>query len=388
MNKLKEYFSYRKFTDSKVRIIYLYNEYWLQREIISCLGSLGHNIYTFYIIDDPKKMLDGLLKACIEFKPDIIMGTNHMGFDPEGKIANILSELNLPVTFWYLDDFRFIIQQQNVHFNENTALFSFDEKHNQYLKKLGVSHSFYLPLAATFDPEINYGSSAFSGLNNSVTFIGNSFQETVKKWQRPGYKSKFKQVSARLNISESIPGFVEEINRLKLFSSENDSWHFCGYAAAAATQAYRQNYLVQIPEDLLQIYGDSKWNDLGVTGKINPPTDYQKITPQVYSNSMININLSSQQLDSAVNQRVFDVPASGGFLLTDFKNSLPQLFDIESEIACFNSNEEMLELINYYSRHESERNKIVDAARWRINKEHMLIHRAEKMLDHIIQIFR
>ena len=59
--------------------------------------------------------------------------------------------------------------------------------------------------------------------------------------------------------------------------------------------------------------------------------------------------------------RVFEVPMSGGFLLTEYCEGLEDYFKIGEEIDCFNSKEEALEKINYYLRADDKREKIAAA---------------------------
>ena len=77
-----------------------------------------------------------------------------------------------------------------------------------------------------------------------------------------------------------------------------------------------------------------------------PTLDYTNVN-QVYANSKFNINISSFQMDSAVNNRVIDVISSGGFLLTDKKNDLEKISPIFKEIT-FNAPKELNELMEKY----------------------------------------
>jgi hypothetical protein len=75
----------------------------------------------------------------------------------------------------------------------------------------------------------------------------------------------------------------------------------------------------------------------------------------IYQSSRINLNISSLQFDTAVNNRVFDVIFSGGFVLTDRRNELENIFPFFHEIS-YETPEELNEKINYWS-HPSSNNK-------------------------------
>ena len=76
-------------------------------------------------------------------------------------------------------------------------------------------------------------------------------------------------------------------------------------------------------------------------------TNYQNAS-KIYKSSRININISSLQFDSAVNNRVIDVVFAGGFILTDKRNDLHEICRVANEIS-FETPEEMNEKIAYYS---------------------------------------
>lgn len=67
----------------------------------------------------------------------------------------------------------------------------------------------------------------------------------------------------------------------------------------------------------------------------------------IYQSSRINLNISSLQFDTAVNNRVFDVVLSGGFILTDKRSEINDHYPHSGEIT-FETPEEMNEKINYW----------------------------------------
>jgi spore maturation protein CgeB len=84
-------------------------------------------------------------------------------------------------------------------------------------------------------------------------------------------------------------------------------------------------------------------------------------------------------MKGALNQRVFDVPACGGFLLTDGQDQLPELFEPGREAVCYAGPEEAGDLLRHYLAHPGERDQISQAARVRILAEHDYTHRLSSM---------
>ena len=93
----------------------------------------------------------------------------------------------------------------------------------------------------------------------------------------------------------------------------------------------------------------------------------------------MNLNITSAQMPSAVNQRVFDVPLVGGFVLTDAQSDLQELFE-PTELATFHSAEELVDKARYYLHHAQERLRISQAARAKILQRHTYVHRLQTML--------
>jgi hypothetical protein len=79
-----------------------------------------------------------------------------------------------------------------------------------------------------------------------------------------------------------------------------------------------------------------------------PATENYQDACGIYQSSRINLNISSLQFDSAVNNRIFDVVLSGGFILTDKRSELNDIFPVSSEIA-YETPEELNEKVKYWS---------------------------------------
>jgi len=390
MASLKEYFKYKKFSGSSHRILFLDHQYFLQEQSVRCFRALGHQVKTIPVNGDPKLMLDKILRASVEFKPDCIMTMNHQGFDRDGQIISILEEFSVPVIIWYLDDFRFILPDFEQQAHENILIFSFEMKNIVHLQSLGFKNAHYLPTATILDPQKTYYNNVYEDTLNSTVFVGNSFEETKSKWHKPAYTDLSSEIRSNLNTNLTGNAFFNTIDTFHgyKFSTETEFYHYCGYLSAIKTQEYRKQMLSQVKAEDLIIYGDQYWNVLLPGRDIREGIHQEKEAPYLYNKAGVNLNISSVQLDTAVNMRVFDVPASGGFLLTDHKESLSDIFKIGEEVIVYHEKTEMLDKISYYMNNKSARDKIVGAARLRIQKEHLLEHRIQEILQKTIKIFK
>ena len=386
MSKLKQFFSYPKFKHDSLCILQLDKNYFLQKECRRDLQRLGHTVHPLPVADNPKTMLDQILKSCLQVKPDFIFGTNHIGFDPDGQIAAVLAELNLPVAFWYVDDYRFIIPEPGRQAKPNIALFSFEQTDPPRLKEAGFTHAFYLPAGSTQLPGQTRDDARFAFLNGRPAFVGNTFLDAQQRWFKPNYPDLYLRLNlGKINATDT-PLVDYLIHRhSKSFPGQAELFHFAGYAAGRSTMEQRVRLMHQIPE--LVVFGDRRWTELGLPSEIHPPVDMVTEAPSVFRSAQININMSSTQLVTSVNQRVFDVPMAGGFLLTDWRESLGSLFEASSELAVYHGPEELKEKMAFYQNHPQLREKISAAAAARVQKEHLLIHRMRDLVSGMRQNF-
>jgi spore maturation protein CgeB len=132
------------------------------------------------------------------------------------------------------------------------------------------------------------------------------------------------------------------------------------------------------------IVGDAGWKEqLG-----NPNAwrhlkrlDYYRDLPRFYPRSTVNFNCTSLQMKGAVNQRVFDVPACGGFLITDQRRQMDRLFEPDREVIAYTDPEEIPDLVQRWLDDPQGRARVAEAARRRVLAEHTYDHRLETLMQ-------
>ncbi|MCF6286385.1 MAG: glycosyltransferase, partial [Candidatus Hydrogenedentes bacterium] len=135
----------------------------------------------------------------------------------------------------------------------------------------------------------------------------------------------------------------------------------------------------------LHVRGDGDWQ--AITARYGPPLDYHTELAAYYRNCPINLNTTSVQMVTTVNQRVFDCPAAGGFLLTDNQSHLQTLFDVEQEVVCYDTLEEAKEKMRWFLDHPKARREIIERAQKRIYGEHCYQHRLKTIAGHLKGIY-
>lgn len=80
-----------------------------------------------------------------------------------------------------------------------------------------------------------------------------------------------------------------------------------------------------------------------------------------------------------VTTRVYEVPAAGGFILTNASAQLSKLFTVGEEIVCYDSAADLKDKVNYYLAHPAERARIAEAGRRRVLRDHTYTNRLRAM---------
>jgi spore maturation protein CgeB len=110
----------------------------------------------------------------------------------------------------------------------------------------------------------------------------------------------------------------------------------------------------------------------------------------MFSHSKINLGfnrmMGSDPDIAGVNQiklRDFEVPMAGGFYLVEKSPDYDSLFIPGCEIETWSNTGELLEKIQYYLEHDTEREAIAGAAKIRAQAEHTWGHRFQKLFDEL-----
>lgn len=396
-----------RFTSPTPRLLLITSQYFLMGELIGACETL--NIPFQLLTIDNNEMasatfVEQLLRAAVTFKPDAVLTLNHLGVDREGVLTDLLQKLQLPLASWFVDNPHLILHLYQKLVSPWTSIFTWDVDNIASLKAMGFEHVFYLPLAT--DPRrfvLSKGQDAPAAWRSQLSFVGNSMLYKVgarlKKGRlsRPLLKS-FKSLATNFGESDerSVRAFLSKQTPelQQAYSALPDNEARLAYETALTWEATRQ-YRTQCVEQLLPftplIVGDPGWRivfrkQLGQV-RLQPELAYYNQLPHFYPCSDINFNCTSKQMKGAVNQRIFDIPATGSFVLTDWREQMDELFEPNTEIACYHEPDEVPELARYYLAHPQERQRIAAAARKRILAEHTWQHRLQSMLQHLRAVY-
>ncbi|UCH09979.1 MAG: glycosyltransferase [Fidelibacterota bacterium] len=385
--QLKSHFGYRKFKNLPYRFLFLKYDYFLQDSLIGELKRRDHQVATLPL---PKNTPAGealrtVLTKAVEVRPDAVISINAMGLDSQGRIISILSDLNVPVVIWYLDNHLF----NGPYFKEQSPdwaiAFTYERALEPGLRNAGFQHVFYLPLAT--DPALipAHEDARFSFLRNRISFVGGTFTPAVDTYFQAEFEVVYdqwnpdfgtvKQASGRLDLEALFAPFQDH------FSASEDFYRFMAYVIARETRRYRIDRLSKINNQALVVFGPEEWHQFLPGLDVRSPVDYRHETPSVYHQSAVNLSFTTLQQETALNQRYYDVPLCGGFLLGEWQEALADQFDLDTEVVTFRTDDELRDKASYYLSHPTDRESFIQRARDRVLKEHLMEHRVENMLD-------
>lgn len=385
------------------RLLLLTSAYFLLGELAAACKRLN---VPHLLLDLGAKEMDAelfvrtLRETNASFRPDAILTVNHLGVDREGVLQALARDLRLPLVSWFVDNPEFILPIFSGADPENTLILTWDADSLDAVRALGFQKVSWLPLGA--DPErFRPGRAGKPEWRARVSFVGNSMlTKTARRLDaaRPGpaLLAAFASLAAgfaatgernvRAFMAESRPDLLPELDALGV----ERATAFVTAVVWRATLEYRLDCVRRTLPFAPLIAGDPGWRELlpAAPGlRLHPEINYYEELPGFYPLSDVNFNCTSVQMKGAVNQRVFDVPSAGAFLLTDRRAQLETMFEPGREIALYESPDEASELLARYLADAPERKRMGQAGRARVLAEHTYEHRLRSLLSALAEHF-
>lgn len=391
-----------KFRGKMPRVLLLTSQYFILGELTAAMERLGvpHHFLDLATKEmDLQEFVELMTTTLTDFKPDVVLTVNHLGVDREGVLLSILNQLKVPLASWFVDNPHLILDAYNNLDAGRTILFTWDADTVDSLSDQGFEAVHHLPLGTDphrFRPE---GTEVAEELRARVSFVGNSMKKKTEL-RFVASQPSFLMVEKGFDIAEGFveaddrtvrdymrrqwPDVLSDMDRLP----RERALAFETYLTWLATCLYRRECIMRIMPYEPLIVGDHGWTELykHVKGwRYHKELAYYNELPDFYLASDVNFNCTSKQMKGACNQRVFDVPCCGAFLLTDHRDQIDELFEPETEVVFYRDMDEIPALMDKYLNDPEARRNVAEAARKRVLAEHTYDHRVCTMLDLINQ---
>jgi spore maturation protein CgeB len=360
----------------------------LEEELVFALTPEGHTVEMFSSTR-LKEILDG-------FRPDMVFSFNGDGVDDKGDISGDFARRGIPYVTWFVDRPR-VADIGQKYVKDASCIFVFDRVYVDTLKGCGFDRVFYLPLAANPD---RFRPMDGVGREGSVCFVGDTDYGKIQYLAR--------NIDSMVQgAHEKLYGAVEAAIREQYVQAGRDTWviieetfHGQGIETGGFPQLFRdilegfveREASLRLRLDTVKavrerhpvtVYGDTLWERVVGSGYKGMVNYFGDDVVEVYNRYAVHVNVSKFQLRWAINQRPFDISACGGFVLSDERQSLRELFE-EDELITYRNLDELVELAGYYLENEAARRSLAAKARARVLKEHTYANRVARILQVVL----
>ena len=336
--------------------------------------------------------LKGMIKADVY---DFFFTVNYFPL-----ISNVCEECGLLYVCWSCDNPLISLYHKSV-FNDVNRIFLFDLTNVEEFRGMGAEHIYHLPLAVDCD-RIDYlfaNSQDFADYENEISFVGSLYEKNSydkMEYTLPDYLRGYFEATMEaqrdlqgVNIIDRMltPEILMELENYFELEKSEDSLSDLNLIFSVTTlgfkiaQKQRRRILIDLSKHHdVSIYTNSNTSDLlRVKGKGS--VDYWSEMPKVFAGSKINLNMTIPNIKSGVPLRIYDILGAGGFALTNFQAELPMFFENEKHLVWYYSNEDLYEKVDYYLKHDSERNRIATSGRDFVRTNCSYENRISEMLE-------
>jgi spore maturation protein CgeB len=374
------------------RVMVMQGDFFLERE----LGAAAEGSTTTVVPFRYKKWEtvtayeSELQKQFQTARPDAVISINMLGCDGNGVLAEYCNRSGIPLLIWFVDDPRPIVLNRKRHITDAMKVFSWERSYIPWLRQQGFGAVRHLPLAS--DPR-QFSERKSPGVPVPCGFVGTAMgssflREIALKFL---WKPEYAPVAATVAM-EMLNGKEIDVdwlidnecrNRSVVFPSDGDhtrTW-LRSYTLHVASMIKRKRLITGLHPLGVETFGDPDgWREVcGPLVRTHPDIDYRTEIAACYRAVTVNLNSTSCQMPTALNQRVFDVPLCGAFIINDNQSDLHEFFS-DGEFVVYESPEDCCEKVRYYQQHEAARNQISSAACRRIRNEHTYSHRLHSLL--------
>lgn len=360
-------------------LFYRYNSI-CEPALISAFTSFGITVHTEEQEMHDKQITPG---QCVEAVSSWILKAPlafvfSINFFP--AISYTCERLKVPYVCWTVDS---PVPElfSNALGNTYNRIFLFDRAQYDFFSPVNPSCIHYLPLAADnkqFEKAVLSMTEAdYAAYGADISFVGSLYTEKCRY--------------DRLTLSEHTKGYVDGLMEAQL------QIYGCNFTADSLTESVIREIMDADPlfyqgEDLregverylvahqyvgMKLAALERERTLRRLSEHFPVTLYTRSDtsslphvdcrggvrtltemPKVFQASRINLNMTIRPIETGLSQRIWDVLACGGFLLTNYQSEIPDYFEIGKELETYESIPELEEKVRYYLSHEDERMEI------------------------------
>jgi spore maturation protein CgeB len=234
---------------------------------------------------------------------------------------------------------------------------------------------------------LTYNGDSYENLYSTSVNMIESLQvyDIVFTWSHGLVESVYKLGAKRV---EYLPfAFDEIIHQLVKISSDDILKYGHEIVFIGTWDKEREKWLSSLIDFDLGIWGPG-WNKVAVNSKLKKHiVKSDKISAdemsKIYQTSKICLNIMRSQNSESHNMKSFEIPALGGFMMTNRSHEHLKFFREGHEIACFEDVAELKSQVLKYLANDEIRSKMLLRARVNVKKKHTYKDRVKEMLRYV-----
>ena len=311
------------YVPSGLKLIYKYFDEWITKAFIT-------NGYPYRIFDQYKKIstLNTIIK---NFQPDLIL--TMVGFHYPKKLLKFLNQIDIPTAVWLTEDPYYMNKTASI-ISYFDFIFTIESQVIEKYKQLGYQHVYHLPLGT--DPETFKSTSFNQRYESDMCLIGYPYYNRVKY-----INFLLQHTTCKVQVIGS---------------------HWKRHLNDHTNLIIKNNWIN--PYQVNKYFNGAK-----IVLNIHRPFDEE--------HNQNNYPIIAQ----SINNRTFDIASSGSFQMIDHRLDLPHYFDEGKEIISFKNEQELLDKVDYYLKHEDERTTIAERSKEKAIHHHTFSNRIETMME-------
>ena len=345
--------------------------------------------FAVYIWDVERLSHDEVVYGALNADPALCLTINY-----RYGLAEIVERIGSKLLIWEVDPSMDAIRP-TLTSTTCSYVYTWRIAHMELFRQAGFQHVQYLPLAT--NTKRCFPKPAESAERQRyacrVSFVGASLIDQGKHY-RDVFVSTYTQWSGRSDGEEKLVMLMKEQEQdlshfqipkllLRWFPSFSREMKDADVSLSAllgewVASVKRRAYVSSLKDQGIHVWGDRGWSNIP---KYRGQAGHLKEVVHIYRGSEISVDINRIYQPDIITMRVFDVIASGGFVLTEHTPVLDTLFDVGTEIATYTTMTDLAKKVEFYLQHPEERERIVQAGRRRVFAEHTMKHRMERMLS-------
>lgn len=371
--------------------------------INTALEDLGHSVKCIdredFLGSRANEIIPELIQDIRAFDPHLAIFYGVYGIIPvntKNGEETLFDVLKIPYASLFFDDpFISFPIYSKYYSSPFYHMFVFDRVYVDRLRELGFKRVY--PLQIGTDPAIfkkmELSEDDLRRYQSDVSFVGHIFMEDGFKEERGSWGPLLNNIvdqAVRIKLqrmSIPIPVILNEVRKalpqkerewFDGFLNERSSSYFLCQIYKECDSLHRKRII-----EGLDIMVDLWGVDEGIfqNARIHGWIDYGHDLAKLYNATRINLDITTTQSITSPTQRIFDVSACGGFILTDYHKALNEFFKPGDEIIYYKDIEDLRRLVHYYLDHPDEREEIAARAHKRTLMEHTYRHRMAQLIE-------